>query len=338
MSLSMSLRPLWVPLAWVVVLTGCSGGVELGADASSDAGAADAPNTNEAATDGGPSPGDSASDAAPLPPMGCITDTSAGDHQFTCDGFVYDVSVPPACATGGCGLVLDVHGATMSGKMEDDNTNMRALGAQHGFVVVQPNANPSPPASSWNPATDDDKVFAVLQLAISVWKIDPKRVHMTGFSQGGMMTFRFLCKHADVFASVAPGAGTGCSFTNGDTPSVEVPVLYMHGTKDAILSFAALAIPQRNAVIAGWNTDQGTVIASDANYTRTRYLTTSGTPFEFIQHDYAAATPILGGHCYPGSTDPGGQQGQLFPFGCVGPNAFDWGDEVMSFFLAHPKS
>ena len=311
----------------------CSGGPRVGADASpEDGGSGDTT-----------SPVDASGDVTPvvdggLHPSGCITDTTAGDHQFTCDGFVYDVSVPPACASGGCGLILDVHGATMSGKMEDDNTNMRALGAQHGFVVVQPNANPAPPLSSWNPSPDDDKVFALLTLALSTFAIDGKRVHMTGFSQGGMMTFRFLCKHADVFASVAPGAGTGCTFTTGDTPSKEIPVLYMHGTKDAILNFQSLAVPQRDEVISGWKTDQGTVIASDADYTRTRYLTPSGTPFEFIQHDYAASSPFLVGHCYPGSTDPGGQKGQLFPFGCVAPNAFTWGDEVMKFFLAHPKS
>ena len=100
---------------------------------------------------------------------GCITDTSAGSRVFTCDGFKYDVTVPDACAAGGCGLVLDVHGATMSGKMEDANTDMRALGAKYGYVVVQPNANPAPPSSSWNPAADDPKVFAFFQDALAAF-------------------------------------------------------------------------------------------------------------------------------------------------------------------------
>jgi dienelactone hydrolase len=286
--------------------------------------------------DGSMSMMDAGSDA-PMNPMGCIDNTSAGDHQFMCDGFVYDVSVPAKCAGGGCGLVLDVHGATMSGKMEDNNTNMRALGAMYGYVVVQPNANPAPPTSSWTPATDDDKVFKTLQLVMAAFKSDPKRIHMTGFSQGGMMTFRFLCKHADTFASMAPAAGTGCTFTANDTPSQEVPLLYMHGTKDNLVSFQGAAVPQRNAVTTGWKTDMGTMIAGDTNFTRTRFTTQNGTPFEFIQHDYAAKSIVLGGHCYPGSMDPGTEKGQLFPFGCVAPNAFTWGDEVMKFFVAHPR-
>jgi hypothetical protein len=41
------------------------------------------------------------------------------------------------------------------------------------------------------------------------------------------------------------------------------------------------------------------------------------------------------GHCYPGSTDPRTELGQLFPFGCVPPNDFTWGVEAMQFFVAH---
>lgn len=270
-------------------------------------------------------------------PSGCVDSTASGDHRFLCDGIVYDVAVPPACTNGGCGVVLDVHGFTMSGRMEDNNTNMRALGAQYGYIVVQPNANPAPPQSSWTPAIDDDKVFKTLMLVATTFKADMKKIHMTGFSQGGMMTFRFLCKHADTFASMAPGAGTGCTFIGNDKPSQEVPVLYMHGTKDVLVSFNGAAIPQRDEVVNGWQMGAGTKIAGDGTFTRTQYTSQAGTVFEFIQHDYAATSFALVGHCYPGSNDPGNQPGQLFPFKCVGPNSFTWGDEAMKFFVAHPK-
>jgi len=39
-----------------------------------------------------------------------------------------------------------------------------------------------------------------------------------------------------------------------------------------------------------------------------------------------------------GSNDlDGGAPGQLFGFACQPPNSFVWGDEVMKFFLAHPR-
>jgi polyhydroxybutyrate depolymerase len=173
--------------------------------------------------------------------------------------------------------------------MEDNNTNLRKLGEDNGYVVVQPNAVPAPPASSWNASTDDPKVLAFVQFTVSTLHVDNKRIHLTGFSEGGFMTYRFLCDHADYFASVAPAAGAGCSFGSADAgmwgsasvPSQEIPVLAMNGTKDALVNFNNRAVPQRDTVVAGWHMDTGTVIAGDGTFTRTRYTSPSGTVFEF---------------------------------------------------------
>jgi poly(3-hydroxybutyrate) depolymerase len=292
------------------------------------------------------SSGRSATDArADGTPSSCaLDDTSAGQHTYTCDGLTYDVDIPAACVSSPCGLIADVHGLSMSGKMEDNNTNLRQLGEQKGYIVVQPNAVPNPPLSSWTPSTDDPKVFAFIELAVSALRADPKRVHMTGFSEGGFMTYRFLCDHADYFASVAPAAGAGCSFGgdagmwgSGGVPAREIPVLSVNGTMDALVNFNSVAVPQRDTVVAGWNMDSGTVVAGDTTFTRTRYTSPSGTVFEFIQHDYSSVQTFTMGHCFPGSKDlDGGEPGQVFGFACQPPNSFVWGDEVMKFFMAHP--
>ena len=151
-----------------------------------------------------------------------------------------------------------------------------------------------------------------------------------------MMSSRFLCKHADAFASIAPAAGTGCTFTGSDTPSEQIDVLYMHGTKDALVSFSA-GTAQRDALIAAWKMTGETVVGSDAVYKWSRWKSPTGTTFEFIQHDYQAKSFILKGHCYPGSKDKGTEPGQLFPFNCTDTTAFTWGDVVMQFFIAHPR-
>ncbi len=274
-----------------------------------------------------------------------LDDVSAGQHTYSCAGLTYDVDIPAACASSSCGLVADVHGLSMSGIMEDNNTNLRRLGEQYGYIVVQPNAAPAPPLSSWTPSTDDPKVFGFIELAVSALHADTKRVHMTGFSEGGYMTYRFLCDHADYFASVAPAAGAGCSFGgdagmwgSANVPSREIAVLAVNGTLDALVNFNSVAVPQRDKVVAGWHMDSGTVVAGDSTFTRTRYTSPSGTVFEFIQHDYSSAQTFTKGHCFPGSEDlDGGEPGQVFGFACQPPNSFVWGDEVMKFFMAHPK-
>ena len=83
---------------------------------------------------------------------------------------------------------------------------------------------------------------------------------------------------------------------------------------------------------------QETVVSQDGQHKRTRHTNSQGETFELVSHDYAASAILLGGHCYPGSGDQnGGEPGQLFGFGCVGPNAFTWGEVAMQFFIAHPR-
>ena len=61
-------------------------------------------------------------------------------------------------------------------------------------------------------------------------------VFATGMSNGGFMTNRLACDHADVFAAIAPvsgtlGVGVACN------PSRPVSVLDAHGTGDAMVPF-----------------------------------------------------------------------------------------------------
>lgn len=289
---------------------------------------------------GGASGGGGTGGAFPAPVADdCIKDVTAKpDHVFDCSGLKWNVSVPPACLTKACGLIFDVHGFSMSGKMEDANTNLVALGAQNGFIVVNPNADPAPPLSGWVAADDDPKVFDFMQRTIKAFHVDAKRVHFTGFSQGGDMTWRFICDHSDVIASAAPAAfGQSAQencFSKGKAPAREVPLLYMHGTKDALVAFAT-ATASRDAVIQVLGMTKGTPVSSDAMHLWDRYTNAKGTVFEMLQHDYTGAA-LIQGHCYPGSTDPGGQPGQVFSFKCNQSSPFKWGEAVMKFFLDHP--
>lgn len=274
-------------------------------------------------------------------PEGCVSDASAGHHVFTCDEIAFDVEVPPACLTQACGLILDVHGFSMSAAMEDASTELRRRGRERGYIVVQPSATPAPPLASWDAnGADDEAVFATLQRVSRVWRTDPKRVHVTGFSQGGNMTWRLLCKHADALASVAPAAFSGgCPFDSGGQPSREVPILYMHGEDDGLVPFEG-AVEQRDRIVAAWKMDAGQKTAGDGAFERTRHTSPSGTVFEFLTHRYAVTEKCLvadiKGHCFPGSTDPGTAPGQACSFACPAPNAFHWGEELMRFFEEHP--
>jgi poly(3-hydroxybutyrate) depolymerase len=44
---------------------------------------------------------------------------------------------------------------------------------------------------------------------ISGWKVDPKKVHIMGYSQGGAMAWRFACKYPELITSAAPLSANG---------------------------------------------------------------------------------------------------------------------------------
>ena len=260
---------------------------------------------------------------------------ASGEQVFPCSGLDFDVSVPDGCEHGGCGLIVDVHGFTMSAQMQDANTNMRALGRDNGYIVVQPNALPEPPAASWTPGSDDDLVFDFLMRAATVYAVDSKRIHFTGFSQGGFMSWRFACEHADVLASVAPAAACGREDQDDDcVPETPIPILFMHGTDDFLIDYEC-AEPRRDAIVSNFGAGAETVIAEGDLYTHTRH--DGDTPVEFIRHDYTTDNAVIGGHCYPGSEDAGDAPGQLFSYACMGPNDFRWGEKAIEFFIANPK-
>ena len=292
-------------------------------------------------------PAESSTTGEPLPPPvldECITDASPGEHVFTCGPFDYDVSIPEVCLAEPCGLIMDVHGLSMSGDMQDANTDLRELGRQRGYIVIQPNANPAPPTSSWTPNVDDAELMAFLQRVAAAFHVDPDRLHFTGFSQGGFMSWRVVCAYADILASVAPAAGCGndltiadCQFTEDEQPSEPVDILYMHGTDDVLVNYSCAPV-RRDAVVEAYGLGPEEVLVAGDGYTWTRHTGPDGTVLEFITHEYNAAnTLVLGGHCYPGSDDPGGAPGQLFSFACVDETDLHWGTAVIDFFDAHPR-
>jgi poly(3-hydroxybutyrate) depolymerase len=309
----------WKQAAAVVVASamqiGCAnqGSPAGGADAG---GGADAAASADAAD-----PADAGSSHA------CAPVATAGHQIFDCpEGVRADVEVPAGCVAGGCGVVLDVHGYTMTADQLDQHTRMRTLATARGYVVVQPTAPGAIP--SWGLGEHDDVVWDLLEGTIDALAIDRDRVHMTGFSQGGMMSWRQLCAHAGELASIAPVAGGGCFA--GQEPAVQVPILYIHGHKDLIVSWTAVAVPQRDAVLAAWDFGEAEAIGGGDDYTATRWVTASGTPFEFWEHDYDTGNAITGGHCLPGPDDGG-------TYRCRD-SEFDQAPVVLDFFDAHPRA
>jgi pimeloyl-ACP methyl ester carboxylesterase len=285
-------------------------------------------------------------DARPPMPSGCVSDVSSGDHTYSCSGLTVDARIPAVCQAPGCGLILVLHGDTGTGLLMDGHVKLRELGAERGYIVLAPTGPDWPgsePGSTWND-TNDATLVSIVELFTDVFHVDAKKVHVTGFSRGAFVTWRLLCDHADLFASAAPaGAGFGNNFGettcfhNGRAPSRKLPIVFLMGRTDVAVTYSAMQAI-RDAAIANYGATGPQMIAGDANYTHGRWTGTGGTIIETFDHGYETVNngPFASakGHCIPGSTsNPYAAQ---YAIPCELPNAFVWGQRVMSFFEAHP--
>lgn len=271
----------------------------------------------------------------PPVPDDCITDVSAGDHTFNCDGITYLVMVDEKCTQFACGLIFDVHGASMSGDIMRTNGQLHILAPPKGYLTVHPTA----PTSTWSWATDPPKLVDFMDRMIAAFHVDEKRVHMTGFSMGSGMTFWFLCNHTQAMASVGPvtgasadqvtvvGTGENCIQSIDTDWQPRVPILFMSGSQDGALTIES-AQARVDGIVSRLGLAGGDVIDSGDGYTRKRWEGADGMVFDFLVHDYASA--LLAGHCIP--KDP--QTDAIF--GCAGSH-FNWGEVVLQWFIEHPK-
>jgi polyhydroxybutyrate depolymerase len=154
----------------------------------------------------------------------------------------YQVHVPPGVDQPN-GLVLNLHGAGMTAAAQAAQTNYNSVADQHGFVVAYPDGIDMSWADGRGASVPDrqgvDDVGFLVTLAEQLrqqYGIAPGRVFATGMSAGGFMANRLACERADVFAAVAPIAGSlGSAFPC--SPSQPVSVLEVHGTADPVVPF-----------------------------------------------------------------------------------------------------
>jgi polyhydroxybutyrate depolymerase len=290
----------------------------------------------------------------PPVPAGCIDNVATGDHTYTCSTLTVDARIPAACQGAGCGLILVLHGDTGNGLLMDGHVKMRELGDQHGYVVVAPTGPPFGgqfPGSTWE-TFNDAQLIEIVEAFRDVFRIDPKKIHVTGFSRGGFVTWRLLCDHSELFASAAPaGAGVGTNFgeptcfTQGRKPARAIPIVFLMGRTDTSVGYQQM-VSIRDAAIAEYGAAGPVNVRGDNDYRHDRW--TGEAVIETFDHAYETVNdgPFgqngqfgdANGHCIAGSTtDPYAPQ-YAIPCARINnqPNAFIWGEEVMAFFQAHP--
>ena len=176
----------------------------------------------------------------------CYSNTNA--QTIVHDGMnrEYILYVPNSYdGTSSIPLLLNFHGFGGSASQFMQEADMRSLAEADTFILVYPQGSCLDGSSHWNPcptggdnkSTADDVGFfeSMISEISSQYTIDMERIYAAGYSNGGMMAYGLANYKSDLIAAVASVSGTMLNCT-GPT-SHPMPVVHLHGTSDAVVSY-----------------------------------------------------------------------------------------------------
>jgi polyhydroxybutyrate depolymerase len=215
-------------------------------------------------------------------------------------------------------LVIALHGLAGSASQMEEDYGLTARSNNAHFVIVYPEGVRSDGIlhiRTWNAGTccdfamehnvdDVQFISKLIQRLTANYKIDPKKIYVTGMSNGAMMTYRLACELSQQIAAIAPVSGTLLT-QQPCTPARMVPVLHIHSAIDTKVPYAGgyglanyyfPAVDSTLRVWAGINGCHATpqLITDASLYTQTQYMNCSdnATVQLFLTKD--------GGHSWPG--------------------------------------
>jgi polyhydroxybutyrate depolymerase len=247
-------------------------------------------------------------------------------------------------------LVFIFHGGTGNAKSAVRMSGFNELADRYGFLAAYPNGTNRLGDDfllTWNAGGccayaqeyDVDDVGFVRAVAAdvqSMFSIDERRIYAAGMSNGAMLSHRLGCEAADLFAAVAPVAGT-LNFPACD-PSQPVSVIAFHGTADEHVPYEGGYGPKALVDVDYASMENSMAFWVSADRCEEDPQKDS---FADIRHDawFGCAnttavelyTVVGGGHAWPGG--PGGEAGREGSTTTIDATQLIW-----EFFAAHPMA
>jgi polyhydroxybutyrate depolymerase len=145
-------------------------------------------------------------------------------------------------------LVILLHGFGANGFTQSRVFGYDELFTEHNVLFAAPDGTVNSDGEQfWNATewccgaasgVDDSSYLIGLVDEISaVWNVDPKRVFFAGHSNGGFMSYRLACDHADKIAGIVSLAGATHLDADDCNPSEPVSVLQIHGDLDDTVQY-----------------------------------------------------------------------------------------------------
>lgn len=165
-------------------------------------------------------------------------------------------------------LVIVLHGNTQTGADMAARTSWPAVAKRERFAVVFPDGlnrawadlRPNTKRAGRAPPDGTDDVGFIVALIgkfVADGAADPKRIYVTGLSNGGAMTMTLICARAELFAAAASIIiNLTDDMAKACHPSKPVPMLMINGTADPLIPYQGGRGTSRFAVPGFWSTEK----------------------------------------------------------------------------------
>lgn len=192
----------------------------------------------------------------------------------------FEVFVPSGYdAATAAPLVILLHGYGATGAIQNFYFNMQPQAEARGFLYVFPDGTQNrlgnPAWNATNACCQDDGsvddagyLTFIIDDVSSKYNVDPARIFLVGHSNGGFMSYRMACEHADRIAGIVSLAGATLLDTAQCAPSEPVNVLQIHGTDDGTIAYEGGTTPlgtypSAESTVATWSAYNGCATATE---------------------------------------------------------------------------
>jgi polyhydroxybutyrate depolymerase len=262
------------------------------------------------------------------------------------------VQLPTPGSSGPAPLILLLHGYTSNSAEVQEYLRLGRVAADRGFVFAAPDGTVDSDGNQYWNATDaccdldqagvDDAGYLadLIDEIKAVANIDPKRIYVVGHSNGGFMSHRMACEHADVLAAIVSVAGATFVDPDDCRPSEPVAVLQIHGSADETIAY--------DGGVLGYSNDGSPLKYPGARATAKAWAGYDGCDPKLVEtdetvdvdalidgpSDLAEATIARASGCEPG----GAVELWTIPDGGHVPSVSGaLADRIADFLLDHPK-
>lgn len=240
-------------------------------------------------------------------------------------------------------LLVLLHGYGASGTLQEIYFGLSSVADERGYIYAVPDGTlDGTNKRFWN-ATDaccdfaktgvDDSAYlmSVVDQIEAQYNIDPKRVFFIGHSNGGFMSYRMACDHADRIAAIVSLAGMTFADDSKCAASEPVAIAHVHGDMDETVPYAGgdllpgYPIPGAVETTDLWAAHDGCEATTTDGAAKDLETSIPGAETSVVIHDQACSP---GGHVELW-TIAGGKH--------IPNVGAEFRTSVFDFFDAHPK-